>query len=417
MFPDFLFSDKININKKSVCKGGEDVMLIRYNKLDDYSRDRIRFLENKGHVGYIRYLLMRRIPLSQISSELLRLGLSGAEEEDYLLYFEKALYPVIQKYKLTSFYRSYLKDKEKERLSFTTTFKKSEVSRKAFCECIKDMEIDHFFSREIVNYYNGAANVPLIEETNEPIIMTEKVPDWTEMLNHPKRHVIDGMLVDGKTSKMIASYLDEKYDVQMPPAFIGMYAKAFFRVQRRDLERTIDDLSTEKEKLEQSLKVIKEADEIQMTIGEKSAAIATTKTKISQLDTQIKKLSGHYSEAAYNEGVLEFAQMREMFADVMVRTHKRFVIIDDRNDDDGIGNLNTIVSMMGKATDKILSLENTMKDNSKKTIVEEMLEVTIPSLERIEEEERQAKEEYKEILYAHANDDDEDDDEIIGMDE
>lgn len=386
-------------------------MLIRYNKFDEETRNIIRLLESKGHIGYVRYLMARRIPYKHITNELLSLGLSGDDESNFALYFETVLYPVLQKYKLATYYKKYLNDKETERLNFQKTFGKSDLHRKNFCLFVTEIEADCFFSDEIKDYYGSTGNIPL-DEDGKRVISTVKVPNWAEMLNHPKRHVIEGMLIDGKTPAMISDYLDKIYDIQLSASDIQLYAQAFFKTKRRDLERTIEDLENEKTYLKESLQSIKSLDDSKMTIGEKSSAVAKLKIKIEELDTQIKKLTSHYSNAAYNEGILEYAQMREMFADVMKRSHKRFIIMDERTEDEVVNPLNTIVSMMSKASDKILSLDGVIKDNTKKSVVDEMLEVVMPSVERIAEEERQAREEYERVYGAPSNDD-----EILGLDE
>lgn len=388
-------------------------MIIKYNKFDEYTRNRIRFLENKGHIGYIRYLMLRRIPFTTISTELLSLGLSGADPVDYQLYFKNVMYPLLRDYKIANYYKNYLNDKEKERFSFDKTLSKSESHRKYFCECIKELEVDCFFSNEIHAFYRTKDNIPLSDKTGEPVISSEKMPDWTEMLNHPKRHVIDGMLVDGKTPAMISAYLDKTYDIQLPAGDIAQYGKVFFKTRRRDLERTIEDLENEKAKLQEGLDVIKKTSEDVMTIGEKTTATANIKQKISMLDAQIKRLSSHHSNAAFNEGVLEFANMREMFADVMIRSHKRFQMLDEKTEVEIVNPLNTVVSMMSRASDKIMSLEAAIKESTKRSVVDEMLEVVMPSLDRLEDEERRAREEYETTYGTKLKEDEE----ILGLDE
>lgn len=369
-------------------------MLIRYSKFDEATRDRIRALESKGHIGYIRYLLMRRWPYAKINGELMGLGLSWVEEDDLRMYFKLALYPIIQQFKLDDYYKHYRDSRPAESLAFHATFQRSEKARENFCLCIIDMEIDFFFSNEILEHYGSRDHIP--HRDGKPIIHIEKVPDFTEVLNHPKRHIIEAMLIEGRTPKMISDLLDKSYDIQLPARDILMFASAFFKTKRRDLERTIDDLQDEVQKLNESIYVIRNTSENKMSIGAKSTAIANIKIKIEQLEGTIKRLMGHHSHSAFNAGLLEYAQIREMFADVMIRSHRRFQDLDGRTEDEVVAPLKAIVDTMAKATDKIMSLDDRIQATTKKDISEEMLEVIMPSLDRVLEEEREAHRKYHE---------------------
>jgi hypothetical protein len=354
---------------------------------------------------------MRRIPFGDIPAELMRLGLSSVPKEDLKLYFEKVLYPVLTECKLGKYYKPYLRGVTTGRLSVESTFESSEVDRQSFCLCLKHMEIDYFFSKEVIAFYGSASKVPT-DDLGERIITTEKMPEWTDLLTHSKRHIIDGMLVDGKSPKSVSEHLDIAYDIQLPANHVSYYAKAFFKTKRRDLERTIDELETEKSHLESTLEQIRNTSETELSIGERTHAITITKSQIQELDLQIKRLTSHYSNAAYNEGILEFAQMREIFADVMIRTHRRYQRMDERTEDDVIQPLNQLVGMLDKSSKRIMELDEVVRETSKKSVVDEMLEVVMPSLERLEEEEKEARGEYQEVLGGNV-----DQNEIMGIDE
>lgn len=391
-------------------------MLIRYSKFDEQTRDRIRALESRGHIGYIRYLLMRRWPLVKINGELMKLGLSWAEEDDMQLYFQTAMYPVIQQFKLESYYKSYRDRRFVEPLDFQVTFQRSETDRQRFCSCVAAMEIEFFFANEILKHYGHVDNIPKVN--GEPVVRIERTPDFTTVLNHPKRHIIEGMLIEGRTPKMISDHLDRSYDIQLPARDILLFASAFFKTKRRDLERTIDDLQDEIDKLRESINVIKRAPESNMTIGEKSTAIANATLKIEQLESTVKRLQGHHSHSAFNAGVLENAQIREMFADVMIRSHRRYVMMDERTEEEVVAPLKAIVDMMAKATEKIVAMDDRIAATTKKEISEEMLEVITPSLERVLEEEREAHRKYHEEFGGSPLEAfDEEEPEILGIDD
>jgi hypothetical protein len=392
-------------------------VIVRYGKFTPEVRDRIRALESKGHIGYIRYLLMRRWTLSEINSELMRLGLSWAEEEDFKLYFKEVMLPAIQEHKLTIYYKDYSEKFKEDRLFFVNSFRKSEEDRKSFCACIILFEIDFFFAGEILEFYGTRDSIPVDTTTGKPIITIDTIPNFTDLLNHSRRHMIETMLIDGKTPKMIADYLDHTYDTQIDFKDIMFFANAFFKTKRRDLERTIEDVQMEVTKLERSLQVLRDMDEGTMSIGERTTAIATTKVKIEQLSGQIKRLMGSHSQAAYNVGVLEYANMREAFADVFIRSHRRFRDMDIRTEDEVIDGMSKIVGMMSKASSSMMGLDDRMSATTKRTISDEMLDVVVPSLERVLEEEKQAYLEYQREFGGQVPVSESDPDEILGADD
>lgn len=354
-----------------------------------------------------------------INSELMRLGLSWAEEDDFKMYFQEVMYSIIQECKLTSYYKMYRDGRAVEPLFFMTTFQKSENDRKAFCQCIGLMEIDFFFAGEIQDYYGTKDKIPVDIPTGKPILAVEGIPHFEDLLNHPKRHMIESMLIDGQTPKMIADYLDRTYDIDLDPKDIAFFANAFFKTKRRDLERTIDDMQMEVGKLEESLTLLRDMDESKMSIGERTTAMAATKVQMAQMNDQIKRLTGSHSHAAYNAGVLEFAHMREAFADVFRRSQRRFNKMDKRTEDSVVDSLAKIVGMMSKSTERILGLDEKMSATTKKTISEEMLDVVVPSLERVLEEEQQAFLEFQKEFGGTAQKDDFDAEttEILGIDD
>lgn len=393
-------------------------MIIRYNKFDPEVRDRIRALESKGHIGYIRYLLMRRWTFKDINSELMRLGLSGADDNDLQLYFQNVLFPLIQEHKLSFYYKLYYDRVYDTRLNFSGTFQRSETDRQNFCQCIVLMEIDFFFHTEALEFYGTRDSIPVDTATEKPILNIGSLPNLTEVLNHNRRHMIEIMLIDGKTPKMISDYLDHTYDTQIDPKEILFFANGFFKTKRRDLERTIDDLNEEIARLELNLKKLRDMGEDDMSLGERTTAIAATKLKIEQFTTQVKRLMGNHSHAAYNVGVLESANIREMFADVLVRSHRRYVDMDTRSEDEVIDGMSKIVGMMSKSAERIMNLEDRMSATTKKTISEEMLEVVVPSLERVLKEEQEAFREFQKEFGGGIDKDISDEEtEILGLDE
>lgn len=392
-------------------------MIIRYHQLDESERDDVRFFENKGHITYIRYMLLKRMSFDEINKELSRLGFSSAESIQYKKYFNAVLKPVIKNHGLSKYYKRYPDSNPNGMLFFSDDFKGKDGDKIKFCELIKETETETFFGEECVTFYGSQSSVPL--KTDGKPIINRPEKGWSEILLHDKRYVIDGMLADGHQPSAVAKHLDMMYDIQVATPAIYAYSKSFMNTKRKDFELAIEGLENEKKMMLDQLDYVRKNDRL-FTIGEKMSSISSLKAKLEQIDTQLKRLQGGYSEASYSQGVMEFSNMREIFSDVMVRTHRRFLTMDERTEDSIVDPLSKLINMMSKASEKIISLEEVMSATTKKTISEEMLEVVIPTLDRLEEEEKRAMAEYQDtfnvnnIINAENNDDD---DEVLGMED
>lgn len=390
------------------------MVIVQYNKVAPEHRSLVRSIESKSYVGYIRYLLLKRWPYERVRKELMRMGLAWNEQEDCEVYFREVLYPLIQKFKIEKYYKKYRFGMKDETLTIST-FEGSETDRIAFVDLLKMLEIEQFFAEEIVNFYGGMLNIPLHPQTGEPIIARERPVDLIALLQNPRRYAIEHMLVEGYSPKQISDHLFQRYDMEVTPLEIKTYAKSFFNVKRHDIQRLLDSLTDEKDALEEKLFEVRRRPPDDFSYGERFEIVSAISNKINELNTMLKKLSGAHLGATFNAAVLEVTDMREIFKDVMVRTHRRFREFDERTEDEVVHPLNSLVNMMAKATDKIIGIDDVLNQKATKTINEEMLEVIMPSLDRIEKEEKEAMFLYKQTL-KESNDDEEDDNSIIGLD-
>ena len=396
-------------------------MIVHFNKITPDNRTLIRSIESKAYVGYIRYLLLKRWPFERVRRELMRLGLAWNEEEDFKIYFNEVLFPVIKKHRLGKYYKQYARNMNDSPLSFSSSFGNSEKDRVSFIDLLKSFDVTQFFAEEIVEHYGSPSNIPDHPDTGQPLLPKDKPVDLVELLQNPKRHVIESLLVDGYSPKQIASHLFERYDMELTADEIKAYAKSFFNVKRQDIQRLLDSLQAEKDALSDRLIEIKSRPKSDFSVGERFEILSTLNNKLSDLSKMIHKLGSVHTNTAFNAAVLDVTDMREMFSDVMSRAHKRFRDMDERTEDEVVTHLNSIVNMMAKASDKIISIDDVINQTSNKSISEEMLEVIMPTLERIEKEEREAHFSYKAINkrtkeIAQEEDEAYDDENILGFD-
>lgn len=389
-------------------------MYIRYSQFDEASREKIRYVERRGHVGYIRYLMTRRFSHDALNRELLRLGLSPVPEDHLACYFEKVIYPEVTRFRLKNFFARHFRGEKVSELTLYT-FGKDDEARRRYLMLAKALQVDFFVVDEARDFYGSPELFPLDDEGNLAIT-SERVPDWEDVLNYERRHIIDGLIIDGKDPKMIVDYFADVYgDDSLDPEGILFYKKAFFNVERQDLAKTIERLDEDILQIESELKDIRDGTR-KMTISERTMVIAGLQNKKRHLLDQVKRLSGHYSDAAFSYGVLEATNLREMFADITQRTYQRYIMNDHRQDEAVIGPLNTLVGMLSRTSDQILKIDDALSNRSKKTVVEEMLDVVNPSMERIEREQREAMKQF-EATYKANSADVEEGDGIIGFDE
>lgn len=394
-------------------------MIIQYNKVSPEHRSLVRSIQSKSYSGYIRFLLIKRLPYDGVKKELLRLGLSWNEQEEYKIYFQQVLLPIIKQFRLLKYYRTYQYGLKGERLTFKKTFGTSEKDRIQFINMCQLLEIDQFFTQEIVNHYGGMKNIPNDPATGKPLIKLEAPVDLVGILQNPKRHVIERLLLDGYTPKQISSHLDLRFDMILTPEEIKAYAKSFFNVQRADMERLVEAFQEEKIALQEKVKEIKAQDPGEFTFGEQYEALSALNTKITQIDQSIKRLSKVHTDVSFNAGTLEAADVREMFTDVLARVHKRFRRMDERTEDSVVAPLNMLVGMMDRSTNNILKIDGILSDEVSKSIQEEIADVYTPHIDRLEEEKREAFYTYKEVLKESEKErqyEEEDENDIIGFD-
>lgn len=391
-------------------------MYIRYSQFDEATRELVRFVERRGHVGYIRYLMTRRFSHDALNRELLRLGLSPVPEGHLAAYLEHVVYPEAVRFRLKTFYARHRRGETVPELTLAT-FGRDDEARRHYLLFVRHLGIDFFVADEARAFYGSPDLFPL-DDAGDLAITDAHIPDWEEVLNHEKRHVIDGLLLDGKTPKMVCDYFADVYgDDTLDADGIGFYKMAFFNVGREDLARTLERLDEDLTQIDNEIKAIRDGTR-PMTIAERTMVVAGLRHRRQHLTDQVKRLSGHYSDNAFAHGVLEATNLREMFADITRRTYQRYIMNDHRTDVDVIGPLSALVGMLARTSDQILKIDDVLADRSKKTVVEEMLDVVQPSLERIEREQAEAMKRY-EATYRKNGDaaEEEEGDGIIGFDE
>lgn len=338
-------------------------MQINYEAMTDKVAKTVRIMEAKPHVKYIRYLLTKRYSPIQIKRELQKLGLSAPHEQPLIVYYLAVIDPVIKKNGLSNTYSNYkgkllnVNGKNKRGayaegiLKFKLEFADDLDGQINFCHMLNELEVEEVWISELLKMYGRAEFIP-VDENGERIIkggLYKRSID--KLLTHPKRYLVDKMILEKVPSKRIAEYVNKNFEgFRLFDYDISYYKTVFFNMKTYDIEGKIKLLTAEKNNLNLTLEAI-ESDE-EMMIGEKTTLINKTRARMEELDDNIKLLNSLYSETTMKSIELERDNFEEMFLDIVNSTYQRFRHLDQFKDRDVVDPLMKTVKMMGYAYDK-----------------------------------------------------------------
>lgn len=336
-------------------------MEINYEGMSEKVRKTVRIMESKPHIKYIRYLLTKRFSPIQIKRELQRLGLSAPHEEPMIVYYLAVIDPIVKKNGLSSTYSSYkgkLLNKKNPRgayamdiLKYKLEFADNIDGQIKFCKFLNELEIEEVWISELIKMYGRAENIP-VDENGERIIKGGLYKrSITKLLTHPKRYLIDKMILEKVPTKRIVEYINKNFEgMKLFDYDIKYYKAIFFNMKSYDIEDKIKLITAERNNLQLSLDAI-ESDE-EMTLGDKTSLIQKTQARIEELDDNVKLLNSLYSETTMKSIEFERDNLEEMFLDIVTSSYSRFKHLDQFKDRDVVDPLMKTVKIMGYAYDK-----------------------------------------------------------------
>ena len=351
-------------------------MNIDYQKLDPKIRKTVEIIENKPHVRWIRYLLTKRYSPIEIKRELQRLGLSAPHEKPLVVYYLTVIDPLVKKHGLGSYYADYkrklLNDKNPKGaysgylLKYKLEFDGDYDGQVKFCRFLQELEIESCWISELLKMYGSASNIP-VDENGERIIkggLYKRSLD--KLLMHPKRYLVDKMILENVSNARIADYVNKNLDgLKLFDYDISYYKSVFFNMRTYDIEEKIRALDVEKNNLTTMLDSLSSDDD--MELGEKTLIMHKTKERIAELEDNIKMLNALYSESTIRSMELEKLNLEEMFLDIVQRGYKRFAKLDGYQDRDVVDPLFKVARMMGYAYEKAteVKVSGSTKDQGK----------------------------------------------------
>lgn len=343
---------------------------IDYDSIDPRFKNTVKTIESKPHVRYIRYLLTKRYSPTVIKKELYRLGLSAPHEPNLTAYYLCIMDPLTKAFGVSPLYADYKNkllrsdnsrgDFSKDILNYRLHIDNDLDTQVKFCKFIKFIEVGDLWLNEIYKYHGTAANLP-VDENGERILdstTTFKVID--KILLHPKRYLIDKMILENVPDARIADYFKTKLNAKINRYDIACYKRSFFNIKTQSVEERIEALEVEKTSLEQLLQDIDSLEEYsEMDLGERLLIKKQSETRIEELSDNIKTLNAMYSEFAFHSATENQNDFLSMFSDVVVRGYNRFKQLDNYKDRDVVDPLVKTAKMMAFAHDKVESIRST----------------------------------------------------------
>lgn len=325
----------------------------------------IDIINNKPHAKYIRYLLSKRYSPICIRTELQRLALSAPHEKALIAYYFAVIDPVVKTFGLGRVYSDYknkLLRTDNTRMSFTNhilkfrlEFETSIDTQIAFCKFINALEVDDCWANEIMQFYGSASNIPE-DETGSRIL---KVPSYRKapdaILVHPKRYMIDKLILEGLPDTRISNYARTELKMQVYDYDISYYKKVFFNMRTRSIDEKIQALEAEKNSLTSFLETVSSDDHLEM--GEKILATRQTEERIKELDDSLKTLNMLFTEAVQGSLNTQNASLEQIFLDVISKSYGRFNNLNQYQDRDVVDPLFKTTRIMVMAADKLKDLK------------------------------------------------------------
>jgi hypothetical protein len=353
--------------------------LIDYDKIKDNGHAAtIKNLENKPYIKYLRYLLSKGFSPSATTMSLYSLGYPSVSIPNVVIYFENVIMPVANEFKVKKVYSKYIKNLSKDNVSNYQAVAYNDLSydqelQTNFCKFLKGIDVIELWTNEIKGYYiNSGCDIP-IDDDGEPLVSEAcSTANLEALLAHPKRHIIDQLLLDGLSVDKTLKKLKEEHMVK--DVFRGdlvTYAKCFFNYQKKSMEDLAEQVSSEIIALEYELD---ELDNRNLTMPEKYVAKQEMEKRIQFLKHALMVAKADGSMMAFNYGSIELTNMIEMFKDVFMSNKQLYDFHKVFTEREGIPALNGIVKNMQVASDQIVKLLD-KQGASKITAKEALLEI------------------------------------------
>jgi len=338
---------------------------INYEALEFKIANTVRAIEKKPHVRYIRYLMTKKYSPVVIKKELQKLGLSSSHEKQFIIYYLAVMDPIIKKYGLGDVYQEYksklLRDDNARNsfssnlLKFRIAFHDSPDTQVRFLQFVSEIEVENCWGNEVMKYYGVVDNMPLDADGNRPMKGTAHKRSIERILTHPKRYLIDKLILENLPDGRIVEYVRKNLNEPIFIYDISYYKKVFFNMRSFTIEEKIKVLEIEQNSLRSSISAL-DNDE-SLDIGEKVTIQKQAKERVKEIEENIRTLNMFFSEAAIRQLEGESEDFEKLFLDIARRSYNRYVNLDEARDRDVVDPLLKTAKMMGYAFEKVQDIK------------------------------------------------------------
>ena len=312
----------------------------------------VKNIENRGHVLYIRYLFTKRYSPMIIHRELGKMGLPVPEISTLTVYFNTILWPAIEKFHLQSIYADYkgkLNGGEsnlsrpyfKNVLVYRYHIAENEDVRSNFLRFLVYLDVENMWSNELIEYYGCVANFPKDPDgtpvMESPTFISQySLQCLTKILRHPKRYIIDQMILEEVNASQIAEYVRNNLDEKCSNGEILVYQKNFFNIRAKTLEEKIKQLSDEKDLLEEDMADLEEKLAIAPAeqISELTLEKQNLQQRIDELADSLYTLNSSHQEAVRKIIENKHYEREEVMHNIMGKAYEKFLALADKPAED-----------------------------------------------------------------------------------
>lgn len=340
------------------------MITIDYASMSGELAHSIRSVEDRPHVLYIRYLLTKCAAPSTIHRDLMGLSLSAPTEEGLRRYWEVVCMPEVKRFGLTKIYQGYFtkmarpqKPHSFDRLSFKLQVAKYPKLITPFCLFVRELGVGDFWVREIVRGISGAGSgsgsadaIPR-DERGVPILEYTEASGYQSVLACGKRELVERCLLEGMSARRASEFLRVNHRLELHPKAIASYQRYFFNVRRRALEETLDGLRLDLEALDEEIAAL-EADDSEDDLSARMTKLSSLNVRRQSLRSMIRDATMNYSEDSFHQGTAETMDTAEMFQEIVRRSYRRFLYMDQFKTPEAGKSLYEIVRTMDMAAER-----------------------------------------------------------------
>jgi hypothetical protein len=225
-----------------------------------------------------------------------------------------------------------------------------------FCYMIRELGMDKAWGPEVFRAFSYDAEKMPRDEDGLRIIAISPSPKLDAIISSEHRHIAEQMIMQGIPDARIVEYFKKELGESITSDDMMTYRDVFYNVKSDSIENNLGKLEKEK----QSIKgILRDAERrvgrfVGMPIGEQKAYITQLRTRLFELEENIKTLNAAVTEINCSRTKFDMNNIEDMFTDIIASSYKRFKELDTLHDRDIPALQSQVVKVMTMAYDKAM---------------------------------------------------------------